>query len=187
MTEDPYKTPGADHGVIDQAPHEEVVRRDHLNTETTVKAIGSVCIVTGLLCLIGIFMAHRIQLPIDFLVETSAGESSLTPFPFIFSATFLLLGYGLEKLSQAAAILAGAFAFLALWIFPVGTIIGLAILCQLLSRKGRFVLTPYYHEIIKATPHIRYRTSILGWIALFLLPALLFMVVLALAGLASFF
>jgi hypothetical protein len=41
----------------------------------------------------------------------------------------------------------------------------------LLSQKGRRIFQSDYFEIVDATPHIRYRTSILVWIVLAILIA----------------
>jgi hypothetical protein len=48
--------------------------------------------------------------------------------------------------------------------FPVGTIINGYVLYLLLCARGRYILTPEYEEIRKATPHVHYRTSVVVWI-----------------------
>jgi hypothetical protein len=53
--------------------------------------------------------------------------------------------------------------------FPCGTIISGYLLYLLLSAKGEMVFSSAYKEVMQATPHIRYRTSIIVWIFLFLL------------------
>jgi uncharacterized membrane protein (DUF485 family) len=43
----------------------------------------------------------------------------------------------------------------------------------LLSSKGEMVYSPQYKEIVQATPHIRYKTSVIVWILLFILVGLI--------------
>ena len=53
--------------------------------------------------------------------------------------------------------------------FPVGTIINGYILYLLFSKKGERVFSADYQAIVDATPHIKYKTSIIVWIFLVLL------------------
>ena len=53
--------------------------------------------------------------------------------------------------------------------FPVGTLINAYVLYLLLSKKGRTIFTPAYLDVIAATPHVKYRTSIIVWIFLALI------------------
>jgi hypothetical protein len=57
--------------------------------------------------------------------------------------------------------------------FPIGTAINAYILYLFLSKKGRTIFAPEYQAVIAATPEVKYRTSILVWIFLALLVALL--------------
>ena len=50
--------------------------------------------------------------------------------------------------------------------FPVGTLINAYILYVVFCEQGRMVFSDDYHEIIRRTPHIRCRGSILVWILL---------------------
>lgn len=56
---------------------------------------------------------------------------------------------------------------------PIGTLISLSILYLLLSEKGRMVFSPEYKAVIAATPHVRYRTSLVNWVLLFVFLAVL--------------
>jgi hypothetical protein len=56
---------------------------------------------------------------------------------------------------------------------PIGTLINAYILYLVFSRKGRTILSEDYQQVIAATPHIKYKTSIIVWIFLGLLVALL--------------
>jgi hypothetical protein len=53
--------------------------------------------------------------------------------------------------------------------FPVGTLIAGYLLYLLWSEKGNVVFSPRYQRVMQATPHIKYKTSIIVWIFLGLL------------------
>ena len=53
----------------------------------------------------------------------------------------------------------------------MGTLIGFYMLYLLLSKKGTMVFSPEYKEIIAQTPHMKYKTSPVVWIALGLIVA----------------
>ena len=53
--------------------------------------------------------------------------------------------------------------------FPIGTLISAYFLYLLVSEKGKVVFSDEYKEVIRKTPHIRYKTSIVVWIFLGLL------------------
>ncbi len=53
--------------------------------------------------------------------------------------------------------------------FPCGTVISAYLLYLLFSPKGELVFSDPYEEIIQGTPHIKYKTSIIVWIFLFIL------------------
>ena len=57
--------------------------------------------------------------------------------------------------------------------FPIGTLINGYILYLFLSKKGRTIFAPAYQDVIAATPHVKYRTSIVIWIFLALLVGLI--------------
>ena len=57
--------------------------------------------------------------------------------------------------------------------FPIGTLINAYILYLFLSKKGRTIYSPEYQEVIAATPHVKYRTSIVVWILLALVVVLI--------------
>jgi len=63
--------------------------------------------------------------------------------------------------------------------FPIGTLINGYILYLFLSKKGRTIFAPEYQDVIAATPHVKYRTSIIVWIFLALVVLLLAVAVLA--------
>jgi hypothetical protein len=64
--------------------------------------------------------------------------------------------------------------------FPIGTLISAYFLYLLSSQKGVYIFSPEYARVIAATPHIKYKTSIIGWI---LLGILVFFIGLGIIGL----
>ena len=61
----------------------------------------------------------------------------------------------------------------ALFAVQLGTLIGFYMLYLLLSKKGTMVFSPEYKEIIAQTPHMKYKTSPVVWIALGLIVAVI--------------
>ena len=91
-------------------------------------------------------------------------------------------GYGVRALLPWGRIIGCILSAIGLIGFPIGTLINAYILYLFLSKKGRTIYSPEYQDVIAATPHIKYRTSILVWILLALVVALV-----ALAFLAPMF
>ena len=81
-------------------------------------------------------------------------------------------GLGLRKLKSWARISGIVLSCLGLLGFPIGTLISVYILYLLVSKKGQFVFTDEYQQVMAATPHIKYKTSVVVWIFLGLLVVL---------------
>lgn len=157
----PYATPDSD--PLATTSEVDKIRKDHLNHEASIKSIGILYLLSG-----PIFVVLGI-LPVF-------GGVSVDVLEVVLSITFVVLGLAqiwtgekLRKLSSRARIPAAIFAGIGLLGFPLGTIVGIYFLYLLLGKKGRMVLSEPYREVIAATPHIRYKTSIVVWILLALL------------------
>jgi hypothetical protein len=170
MSENPYEAPQVLDGPLDQPSEEERVRRTHLNAEASIRSLGSFLFVSGMIMGLGALqeLSNVNQLRSHEMVAT-----------FGLPILLVWLGIKLRQLRWFASILAGVLAVLGLTLYPVGTVINLLILFFLFSKKGRFVVTPKYHDIIRATPHLRYRTSIVTWILLAILIALIVLAIFA--------
>jgi len=83
----------------------------------------------------------------------------------------LFTAYGLRKLKSWARISTGFISGIGLIGFPTGTLINAYILYLVFSAKGRMVFSEEYREVIAQTPHIKYKTSTIVWILLFILLA----------------
>ena len=88
-------------------------------------------------------------------------------------------GWAVRALRPGGRILGCVLSGLGLLGFPIGTVINAYILYLFLSKKGRTIFSPEYQDVIAATPHVKYRTSIIVWIFLALVVLLLAVAVLA--------
>ena len=85
----------------------------------------------------------------------------------------LWLWSGLRKLRRNVRVPAMILAGFGLLGFPVGTIISAYILYLLGSQKGVQVFSDEYAQVIAATPHIKYKLSIVTKVFLVILVVLL--------------
>ena len=153
MTEvvNPYSAPTAVVAEVGIDAEAEAVRREHISVEASLRSVGLLyylgtigLIVTGLVMFVGLFDIGMLSL--------------------VFGVAMGVVGYGLRTLKPWVRIPAIVLAALGLLGFPVGTLINGYVLYLLLCAKGRYIFTPEYEEIRKATPHVHYRTSIVVWI-----------------------
>jgi hypothetical protein len=144
----------------------ERIRKEHINHEASVKSVGFLYVLGGVLLIaIGSVLL--------------AGGMSARPGPqhlALLGGVYLALGVfqvfmavGLRRLRPWSRIAASILSAVGLLAFPVGTIINGYILYLLVCANGRTVFSEDYQRVIEQTPHIRYKTSILIWIALILI------------------
>jgi hypothetical protein len=91
----------------------------------------------------------------------------------------LFAGRSMQTLNPSGKILAIIISAIGLLGFPCGTLISGYLLYLLVSAKGEMVFSSAYKEVMQATPHIRYRTSMIVWIFLFLLIGLILLGIIA--------
>jgi hypothetical protein len=159
-------------GFLAQAPITDVegIRRAHLSHETNIKSLGA-------LYLLGAIVSLAIAI-VAILVEGTVNDW----FAVIFLVTIPIggvSGYGLRGLHSWVKIPAAIIGVIQLFSIGVGTIIGICTLYFVFSKKGKFILTPEYHEIIRQTPHVKYKTSWIVWVFLGLV---LLLILLAVVG-----
>jgi len=148
----------------------EDIRQTHIKHEASVKSVGFLYLLGGVLFLVmGVFMA-----PVIFAGGQATGSE--TPFLAAIIALYAGLGVlsiflarGLRKLQRWVRIPVTILSALGLLSFPIGTIINGYIIWLIWSEKGKMVFTDEYQEIIAATPHVKYKTSIVVWVLLGLL------------------
>jgi hypothetical protein len=159
----PYAPPKARVEDVVQASSEaEAIRREHIKHEASIRSIGVLDYLGGgALCFAAIGL---------ILMGLSGKANATVPFAAALGFTYLVLGVlgiflgrGLRNLRAWARITSIVLAVIGLLGFPVGTLINGYILYLLLSKKGQRIFAADYPEIVAATPHIKYRTSMLVW------------------------
>jgi len=174
----PYATPKA--VVADPVASEaEVVRRTHITHEASIKSAGVLFILGGLGTLA---MSAGLVIPAMANVEDRPGFVVIGFAVAALGVAYVAYGWGLRALRAWARTPAIVLAAIGLLGFPIGTLINGYILWLVLSGKGRRIFAADYASIVEATPHVKYRTSAVAWIALGLIVAL---IVLAFLGLPS--
>jgi hypothetical protein len=152
----------------------EAIRNEYLKHEASVQSVGS------LYCLGGIVLFIMGLVAMLGGGGRSGGTSALAGlFFFGLGVGQFWVGRGLRKLKAWARIPTGILSGLGLLGIPCGTIINAYILYLVFCRKGTMVFSDEYHDVIEQTPHIKYRTSILVWILLGLVVALVALAFLA--------
>jgi hypothetical protein len=165
--QNPYAAPKANIEHAEAGGEAEMIRKQHINMEASIQAVGR-------LYLLGCFLALLGFVSILIVMVLGRGDGVAGAIGFLPSALGMLCigalygttGFGLRKLKTWARIVATIVSVIGLIGFPIGTLISGYILYLLWSKKGRTVFTSDYQDVIAATPHIKYKTSILVWIIL---------------------
>lgn len=170
MESNPYAAPRSQ--VLQATSQHEIIRTEHINTEASLKSIG---------CLYYLIMVVLIAVGGSLFISTTTEKAGgLLP-----GALLVLLGVGvgivgfrlrdLQSWARIPTIIISSLAIIyGLINLSLGVIIHIYILAKVMGKQGRFVMTPEYHRIIAATPHVKRKTSIIMKIAL----ALLFLILL---------
>jgi hypothetical protein len=169
MESNPYAPPqvtilSAPRSEIEQA---EAIRQEHLKVEATVKSVGT-------LYYLGAFMFIVFGLMTAFVPSmdksASRGEAILISVVVTaFGLAYGVLAYGLRRFRSWSRWPTVALSVFGLIGFPIGTLISILILVNLLGKKATMVFSPEYKDIIAATPHVKYKTSIIVKVFLVLL------------------
>lgn len=174
------------------------IRREHIGREASIKSIGLLyyimTVIFALGCVSSAFMSIGAADPFQtFIMLALSGAYAL------FALLLGWLGWGLRRFKKPARIAAiiltalGAVYFLAVGVFVMTpfyygalpaflfwfTIHG-SFLYVLCSRKATTIFSPEYLEIIRQTPYVKYKTSLVTWIALGILLLLFGLISLAL-------
>lgn len=166
MEINPYAAPQSQ--VLQTASDDEIIRKQHINTEATIKSIGA-------LYYLGAFVVVIMSLSMFVSMRSESIAGSL-----LMGVIFLALGvgqgvvaYGLRRLQGWARIPTVILSCIGLLGFPIGTLISIYFLVKVLGKEGKFVMTPEYQRIIAATPHVKRKNSIVAVVLLVLLLILL--------------
>lgn len=165
----PYAAPKAE--VITQHTEAETIRRKHINHEASIKSVG---------CLYGVMAIAMVIILIT--IGSSLVSESLWAVGLILGLGLLAaaVARGLRNLRRWAAVLAavwsGILIILGIPDLPQSSIpmvISAYVLWLMVSPKGLFVTSLEYQIVIAQTPHVKRRTSVLVWVLLILLLAIL--------------
>ncbi len=156
----------------------ESIRKDHLKHEMFVRACGSFYYLTAfgflMMGVYGLFNLYRGAIVLS-------DWHFFVPFGLvvILGAGSCVIARGLWKLKPWARIPTILFSVVgllnapigALWHpmgldIPIGTLFNACCLWVVLSKKGRFILSPEYATIVAASTQAKYRMPILTWIFL---------------------
>lgn len=160
----PYAAPKAAVEDISDStnPQAEAIRRAHINHEASIRSIGTLYYIAAFGAAAG-----AVGAVLQLWTEQRNLKGAVTLVMFGVLATgFFFMGRALRTLRPGVRIPTVILAGVGLLGFPLGTLINGYILWLVLSKKGQFIFSPEYAAIVEATPHVKYRTSLLVWIIL---------------------
>jgi hypothetical protein len=184
MSDNPYAPSGSSYSDASldanfDLSQAELIRKSHLSHEANIQSFGCLYTLGGILGILGaifyiglgIFIMAGGENPQAGVNPMAAGIlTTLIGVVFLAIAVAqLFAGRSMQTLNPSGKILAIIISAIGLLGFPCGTLISGYLLYLLVSAKGEMVFSSAYKEVMQATPHIRYRTSIIVWIFLFLL------------------
>lgn len=170
-TLNPYAPPRAKvEDVVAPTGEAHAIRTEHIKREAEIRSIGSLYYIGGAgLCLAAFGLMSSYGTPVRN--PRAAFAPLLLVICLIGAGASFFVGAALRKFRPWARIVGIVFAALGLLGFPLGTMINVYILYLLLSEKGRRIFQSDYADIVTATPDVKYKTSIVTWIAIGLLVA----------------
>lgn len=177
MTENPYEAPQIFDAPNVPSSDAEAVRRYHLKTEASIKSIGILYYLGGIVSLL---------VSVSSIVNTGSQKSETPLLTYGIAIGLFLLaifqffaGAAVRKFKPWSRIAVGILSGIGLLKLPVGTLISAYILFTVFGKKGQMVFSEPYQNIIAATPHVKYKTSKAVWIMLGIVIAI---IVLLLSG-----
>ena len=162
----PYSPPRARVDDVAQADSEaEEIRQEHIKHEAAIRSVGILYYLSGgLMVVLGGGLLFG-----SFATKLGALGAGLSIVYAGLGVLMLFVARGVRTLQSWARITTIVLAAIGLLGFPVGTLINGYILYLMLAKKGKRIFEDDYKDIVEATPHIKYRTSIIVWIMVGLL------------------
>jgi hypothetical protein len=165
----------------------EQIRQAHLSHEASVKSIGLLYMLGAIILVpVGIVMFGAAFLGDSLSFDGMESRVVTAVVGLIYVGIGLLQGFtalGLRSFQPWARIASIVLSAIGLLGVPIGTLISIYFLYLLLCKKGQYLFTPEYRQIIASTPHMKYRTSLAAWILLGLV--ILLIIVLIIAAIVS--
>jgi hypothetical protein len=157
-----------------QGRSDEDIRREHIGHEASVKSIGTLYYMGAFFGVLvgGVYLVMAFaglpDAPNQNIDMTSARIFLGFLGAFMGGLGFFqgVVAHAIRGLRPWSRIAAGVYAAIGLLGFPLGTLISAYFLWLLFSRKGEMVFSEEYKRVIAATPHVKYRTSLILWIIL---------------------
>lgn len=188
--ENPFASPLAEEApvaVTADVSDAEALRREYLSREASIRSVGWIYYLFAVgFTLAGLAMFFFVNLPSGGPGARPAGFDTvfwgLVGFYGVLAILCWWIAPGLRSLRPSVRYwvigLNGLLLFFSLiGLNPIGLAINGYILWLMLGEKAALVFSPEYKEIIAATPHIKYKTSIIMWIVLAVLLAVLALLV----------
>lgn len=174
--DNPYSPPSAKiDDRVDATSGMEQIRQENIRHEVQLKSIGSLYGLAGFLLgvstisMLAMLMGNDNNLP----AEQSPIFTGMLAFYLILSVILLAMAYGYRKLMPWVKIPGTVLSAFGLLGVPVGTLINGYILYLIWCKQGQTILAVGYQDIIRATPHVRYKRTLGDKIALGIVIALL--------------
>ncbi len=157
---------------------DEEIRQEHIKHEASIKSVGTLYLIGGVLMVLSGFgmmagAAAGSSGGGDFGPEAAGFMIGMTIFYLVIGVLMVFLAFGIRKLKSWVRIPVTILSGLGLLNIPIGTLINGYILYLVWSKKGKMVFSDEYKQVIEATPHIKYKTSIIVWIILIIMVLLL--------------
>lgn len=178
----PYAAP--QHATIPETEHasgdDETIRKKYLSAEANIQSLGSLfllaAVFSGVGCAMSLYSVFGVRRGV-VIPEVIPSLVVVAAMMIVFTVLYAGTGMGLRRLKVWSRWGATVFSAIGLIAFPVGTIFAALFLYILWSRKANYVFRPEYQRVIAATPHIKYRTSIVVWILLGILVVFILLMV----------
>lgn len=158
----------------------EAFRNHYLSHEASIKSIGILYLIPGVLMLLG-FLGMTVATIVGAVAGGGIGFGAPDAAEILFVVVIYggigllncYAGWGIRKFRKGPKVIITILSSIGLLMIPFGTIINGYILYLLHSEKGKVVFSERYQEVIRQTPHIKYKRSIVVKVLLVLVVALI--------------
>jgi len=147
--ENPYEAPKSEIAIPEDSELVKI-RKAHISVEESVKAMGGLYIITGIIIVI-------VAISVAFTMrDKTVSMIAVVAISIIVAVGCFITGRDMGRFILWTRIPTLVITTPVLLLFPVGTLIGAYVLYLIIGKKGRFVFTKAYQEIIAATPDVKY-------------------------------